>query len=271
MNVSRRGSLLLVAAIACSSLTALAQQPQKPAAPTAAQLEQRVKELESRLDSADLRAKAAALDTEYVQRIQKQYESYYEKAFNTQIIIVTIIGLIVAVVGKFGVDHIVQSKLMEASATLREEFTQKLAAKMMRLDNDFSRKSTNSYYLLLGVAMVAAGEHSDALEIFRETLAFYKRDKSLGLVLRTTGPSLRRSVGALLNNIFFAIQRIDPTHFEENAKNELAKELYDDLEEELALVALYTPELAPIIRERKQAATSPALSSGLPVKPTPSK
>jgi hypothetical protein len=93
--------------------------------------------------------------------------------------------------------------------------------------------------------MVAAGEHADALEIFRETLAFYKRDKSSGLVLRTTGPSLRRSVGTLLNNIFFAIQRIDPTHFEENAKNELAKELYDDLEEELALVALDMPELAP--------------------------
>ena len=264
----------LACVLICSSLTTSAQQPQKPAAPTTAQLEQleqRVRETESRLDAAELKAKSAALDSDYVQRIQKQDETYYEKAFNTQIISVTIIGLIVALVGKFGVDHIVQSKLMEASVTLREELTQKLAAKMMRLDNDFSRKSTNSYYLLLGAAMVAAGEHADALEIFRETLAFYKRDKSLGLVLRTTGPSLRRSVGALLNNIFFAIQRIDPTHFEENAKNELAKELYDDLEEELALVALDTPELAPIIRKRKKDAASPASASELPVKPTPSK
>jgi hypothetical protein len=141
------------------TLTALAQQPQKPAAPTTAQLEQleqRVKGTESRLDAAELKAKSAALDTDYVQRIQKQYESYYEKAFNTQIIIVTIIGLIVALVGKFGVDHMVQSKLMEASATLREEFTQKLAAKMMRLDNDFSRKSTNSYYLLLALIIQCA-------------------------------------------------------------------------------------------------------------------
>lgn len=64
--------------------------------------------LESQLKEAQAKADRAAMEKDYIERIQKEVNAYYEKAFATQIIVITIIGLIVGLIGKFGVDHIVQ-------------------------------------------------------------------------------------------------------------------------------------------------------------------
>src|SRR5467141_846952 len=74
---------------------ALAQQkPASPSPHSQAQLEDRVKELETRLNAAEQKAASAALEKDYITRVQKQYETYYEKAFNTQGWILTILGII---------------------------------------------------------------------------------------------------------------------------------------------------------------------------------
>ena len=48
-----------------------------------------------------------------------------------------------------------------------------------------------------------------------------------------------------------AIELIDPAHFEEKLKEKMSHDLYNDLEDEFALVALKMPAVAHLIRERK--------------------
>jgi hypothetical protein len=60
---------------------------------------------------------------------------------------------------------------------------------------------------------------------FRAALAIYKSNK----------PLFEKSSGATTaRNIFVTIQKEHEANFEENAKEELADELYNDLEDELA-------------------------------------
>ncbi len=70
-----------------------------------------------------------------MERTQKEVNAYYEKAFNTQIIIVTITGIIIGLAGKFGVDHIVAGKLTEASTKLRDNFTKQLASELKKMND----------------------------------------------------------------------------------------------------------------------------------------
>jgi hypothetical protein len=72
-------SIPLIVLLAAHSPT-LAQQKTAPPPPhTQAQLEDRVKELETRLDSAEQKAAGAAMEKDYITRVQKQYETYYER------------------------------------------------------------------------------------------------------------------------------------------------------------------------------------------------
>ncbi len=83
---------------------ALAQQKTAPPSPNSqAQLEDRVKELETRLSAAEQKAASATMEKDYITRVQKQYETYYEKAFNTQVTTLSIIALFITIV--FGLTH----------------------------------------------------------------------------------------------------------------------------------------------------------------------
>ena len=53
-------------------------------------------------------------------------------------------------------------------------------------------------------------------------------------------------------------QNEDKANFEENAKKELASELYNGLEEELALAAVTLNWLTPLLNERNSASSRPA-------------
>src|SRR6266568_3041934 len=117
---------------------ALAQQKTATPAPNSqAQLEDRVKELETRLSAAEQKAASAAMEKDYITRIQKQYEAYYEKAFNTQVTIVSTLALfitiVLAIAAKFGFDTFdrrIDTALTEASAQLRTEFNQQLRTEL---------------------------------------------------------------------------------------------------------------------------------------------
>lgn len=108
--------VLLAGVTAAASLTG-AQKSALPQQIEQQRLNERVDALESQLKEAQAKADRAAMEKDYIERIQKEVNAYYEKAFNTQLAIVTIIAVIVGLVGKFGVDHIVQSKLTEASTS----------------------------------------------------------------------------------------------------------------------------------------------------------
>lgn len=112
-----------------------------------------MKELEKRLDATDQKAASAAMEKDYITRVQKEYEAYYEKAYNTQVWILSILGLILTTLfflaGRIGFsvfDRRIDSALREASAQLRTEFTQLLEkeTKALRESNAAQIKELDS-------------------------------------------------------------------------------------------------------------------------------
>src|SRR5215472_17310724 len=90
MNNIRQCILVMVIALAFLSPAARSEQPQR--APRLTQ-EDRIKRLEERADAAERAASSAAMEKDYITRIQKQYESYYQKVFSTQLWTLGIMGL----------------------------------------------------------------------------------------------------------------------------------------------------------------------------------
>jgi hypothetical protein len=219
-----------------------------------------VEELGSRMKAAEEKIDRSAMERGYIEHIQKDARDYYEKAFNTQIIMVTIIGLFVAAAGKFGVDHIVQGKLTEASANLQEEFTKKLDERFQQLENaltkrveeteaDLETKSDFQFYFAQGLALGVHNRYEQARGLYRLALTRYKSGKSREVIKE-------RAAITVLNNIFSMMEREDGQNYTENAKKELARELYNDLEDELAQSALELTWLASLVKERKEAPSS---------------
>ena len=131
----------LAYALICSfAAAAVAQQPQKAGPASQPQLEERVKKLEDRADNADVQTKKAALDTDYIQRVQKQYETYYEKVLSTQATVFSVvgilltIGLFIAARFSFNVfERLTKSALAEATAELRKDYARALATEVQKL------------------------------------------------------------------------------------------------------------------------------------------
>jgi uncharacterized membrane protein (DUF106 family) len=262
--------VLLAGVTAAASLTG-AQKSALPQPTEQQKLKERVDALESQLKEAQAKADRAAMEKDYIERIQKEVNAYYEKAFNTQLATVTIIGLIVGLIGKFGVDHIVQSKLTKASTTLRDGFRKELtdelqklrdsnAAQINQLEDDLMLRSEYGFQVLQALTQATAHEYAAALDCRRDALRAYKRSKPRQLFSKEFGPNT-------LHQIFFTIEEANPANFREVAKEELANELYDGLEEELAQAALQLEWLAPLVRERKRGApapTQPATPAAVP-------
>ena len=244
---------------------------QKPAQQEQQKLKDRIDALDNEIKAVNEKSDRAAMEKDYIERIQTDAKAYYEKAFNTQLIIVSIIGLFLAVVGKFGVDHIVHSKVTEASANLRAALTTQLAAeleklrqsnaaqvkllqdnlqkRMNELEHDLNCRTSYSFYVAQGQAAGADGRHDQALNSFRRALKTYKSGQHLFAT---------DNGGRVLRNIFVAVKNLHKDNFTEEAKKELANELYNDLEDELAQAALVLTWLGPLVVERVTAQPTPA-------------
>ena len=223
---------------------------------------------ESRLKAAEEKADRALMEKDYIERIQKEVNAYYEKAFNSLMAIVGIISLLIAVGATFGVNNLVQSKLTDASTRLREEFTKILDEKFAQLEKshadrlkqlegslqerisslgeDLEIRGKFSSWSLQGTALLVGNQPADAIDSFRKALAFYKRGKARQLFVTKSG-------GQVIANLFLALKRLNPPQFDEAAKKEIATPTYEDLDEELALAALENAYLAPLIKHRKVA------------------
>ena len=279
MNTIRQCIVALVATLAFLSPAVRSEQPQK--APRLTQ-EDRIKRLEERADAAEKAASSAAMEKDYITRTQKQYESYYQKAFNTQIWALAIMGLtltgVFVLVARFSLNMIDErTKTATAGATvqMRNEYARTLAkeaqklwdsnaadikklnealtAQIAKLDQDLKERSDFQIEFVQGLAAGVASRDGDSAATFRSALSTYRLGKPRDLIETKVGATTVR-------HVFELLRKTHAENYVEEARQELADPLYDDLREELALAALQSPWLTPLINERRPAIPEPSAS-----------
>ena len=276
MTTIRQRILVLAAVLAFFSPALRSEQPQKGSRATA---EDRLKKLEERADAAEKAASSALMEKDYITRTQKQYESYYQKVLNTQMWTLGIMGLILTgvfvLVARFSLKMIdVQTKIATAGATvqMRNEYARALAKEVQKLGDcnaadikklkgtltaQFAELEQNLKdrcdFQMQFVQALAEGldeRQGDSLLTFRSALRIYKSGKPRNLIEAKVGATTARS-------IFESLRKKHGENYVDKAREELADSLYNDLEEELALAALQSPWLTPLINERSPALPEP--------------
>jgi hypothetical protein len=265
----RQYILVLAAAFAFFSTALRSEQPQKTSRPTQ---EERVKKLEERADAIEKTASSAALEKDYITRTQKQYESYYQKVLNTQMWTLGMMGLILTgvfvLVAKFSLKMIHEqatTAMAGATVQMRNEYARALAkeaqklwdsnaadvkklketltAQFAELEQNHKDRSDFQMQFVQALAEGLDERQGDALLPLRNALRTYKSGKPRKLLEAKVGAIATRS-------IFDSIRRKHQENYVDKAREELADSLYNDLEEELALAALQSPWLTPLINER---------------------
>jgi multidrug efflux pump subunit AcrB len=273
----RRHILLLAAVLAFFSPALRAEQPQKASHSTA---EDRLKKLEERADAAEKAASSAAMEKDYITRTQKQYESYYQRVLNTQMWTLGIMGVILVgvfvLVARFSLKLIdEQTKTATAGATvqMRNEYAralakdvqklwdsnaadikklkETLAAEFAELEQNLKDRSDFQAQFVQAHAEELDESQGDSVVTFRNALRTYKSGKARNLIEAKVGATTARSV-------FESLRRKHRENYVDKAREELADSLYNDLKEELALAALQSPWLTPLINERNPPPPEPA-------------
>jgi hypothetical protein len=277
LTTIRQRILFLAAVLVFFSPALRSEQPQKASRPTQ---EDRLKKLEERADAAEKAASSAVMEKDYITRTQKQYESYYQKVLNTQMWTLGLMGLILTgvfvLVARFSLKMIdEQTKTSTAGATvqMRNEYARALAKEVQKLwDSNaadvkklketltaqFAELEQNlkdrSDFQMQFVQALAEGldeRQGDSLLTFRNALRTYKSGRPRKLIEVTVGATTARS-------IFESLRRKHGENYADKAREELADSLYNDLKEELALAALQSPWLTPLINERSPAIPEPS-------------
>jgi hypothetical protein len=292
MNKICRCILLLVAAFTFISPVIRSEQPQKASHPSQ---EDRIKKLEDRADATEKAAAAAAMEKDYIARTQKLYESYYQKTFNTQMWTLGIVGILLTavfgLVAKLSLETFEQrtklatadataqmrnehgrilakevQKLWDSNAADTKKLKETLTAQIAVLEQNLKDRSEFEIQFVHGLVGTAEDHHDHSVANFRQALTAYKSSKTRNLIETKLGATTVRL-------IFEALRKKHGENFEEKAREELADPLYNGLEEELALTALQSPWLAPLITERSPAVPEPpapeAANDPRPVTPTP--
>jgi hypothetical protein len=269
-------SIATIVLLATHPAAAAAQKPAALQPADQQKLKERVDALESQLKEAQAKADRAAIQKDYIERVEKDTEKYYERAFETQVkfldwivILVAAAPLLVGLLSFRAIDRRIQDRLRHASTQLRTEFAERLAnetnalqeahaAELKVLEDDLTKRITEQeqnlkfrsdyqHYFAQALAFAAAGSHGIARDQFRRALMIYKHTRAKHLIDKLGGGAVTAE------NLFRTFHKEDQAKFRENAKNELADKLYNDLEEELALAALNLDWLAPLVKERKPA------------------
>ena len=273
-------SVTLAVAFAIATLGLNSAPQPKSTAPTPAQLQAQIDALRTRLEAAEKAGANAAMEKDYLERIQKECESYYEKAFTTQVSIVSIISLFITlllwIAARFSFrvfDDRTNRALKDATTELRREYASALAAEVRNLKDtnaadierlrtaltdrnketemDLTTRSSFAFAVNQGQAAMAAHDFDEALDQFRFALQIYKDAKPRHL--------FRPEVGATtLVNILSALHDANPLTHEDAIKKHLANPLYDGLKQELALAAAERPQYCQAISERIKSSSSPS-------------
>jgi multidrug efflux pump subunit AcrB len=273
----RRHILLLAAVLAFFSPALRSEQPQKASHSTP---EDRLKKLEERAEAAEKAASSAAMEKDYITRTQKQYESYYQRVLNTQMWTLGIMGVVLVgvfvLVARFSLKLIdEQTKTATAGATvqMRNEYARALAkdvqklwdsnaadikklketltAQFAELEQNLKDRSDFQAQFVQALAEELDESQGDSVVTFRNALRTYKSGKARNLIDAKVGATTARSV-------FESLRRKHRENYVDKAREELADSLYNDLKEELALAALQSPWLTPLINERNPPPPEPA-------------
>jgi hypothetical protein len=268
--------LALVAIVTIFGPALRSEQPQKA---SHANQEDRIKKLEERVDASEKTASSGVMEKDYITRVQKQYESYYQKVLSTQMWTLGIMGVILigvfVLVARFSLRMIdEQTKTATAGATvqMRNEYARALAKEVQKLwdtnaadvkklketlTGQFAELEQNlkdrSNFQMQFVQALAEGVHEgqgDSLVTLHNALRTYKSGKPRNLIEAKVGATTARS-------IFESLRIKHEENYVDKAREELADSLYDDLEEELALAVLRSPWLTPLINERSPALPEP--------------
>jgi hypothetical protein len=276
LTTIRQRILVLAAVLAFFSPALRSEQPQKASRPIQ---EDRLKKLEERADAAEKAASSAVMEKDYITRTQRQYESYYQKVLNTQMWTLGIMGLILTgvfvLVARFSLRMIdEQTKTATAGATvqMRNEYARALAKEVQKLwdsnaadvkklketlaaqftglEQNLKDRSDFQMQFVQALAEGLDERQGDSLLMFRNALRTYKSGKTRNLIEAKVGATTARS-------IFESLRREHGENYLDKAREELADSCYNDLQEELALAALQSPWLTPLINERSPALPEP--------------
>ena len=219
------------------------------------------------------------MEKDYITRTQKQYESYYQRVLITQMCTLGIMGLILTgvfvLVARFSLKMIdEQTKTATAGATvqMRNEYARALAKEVQKLGDsnaadvkrlkealtarfaelELNLKTQSNFQSQFVQALAEAldDRQGESPLTFRNALRTYKSGKSRNLIEAKLGATAARS-------IFESLRRNHGENYVDKAREELADSLYNGLEEELALAALQSPWLTPLINERTPALPEP--------------
>lgn len=276
MNIICRRILVLMAALAFLTPAVFSQQSQK--APHLTQ-EDRIKKLEDRADEAEKAAGAAAMEKDYIARTQKLYESYYQKTSVVQMWTLAIVGLLLisvfGLVVRFSLNLFEQrtklatadataqmrnehgrilakevQKLWDSNAADTKKLKESLTAQIALLEQNLKDRSDFEIQFVQGIDAASGGRHEDSVAAFRLALAAYKACKPRNLIET-------KVAAATIRHLFESLQKHHAEKSVEKARQELADPLYNGLEEDLALTALQSPWLTPLINERTPAVPEP--------------
>lgn len=276
MTFIRHRFLVLVTFLAIFSPTLRSEQSQKA---SRANQEDRLKKLEERADAAEKAAGSAVMEKDYLTRTQKQYESYYQKVLNTQMWTVGIIGLILTgvfvLVVRFSLKTIDQQtknaaaeatvqmrnenarvlakdiqKLWDSNATDVKKLRETLTAQFAELEQMLKDRSNFQMQFVQALTEGLDEHQGDSLLAFRAALRTYKSGKPRKLIEVKLGATIARA-------IFESLRKKHGENYLDKAREELADSLYSGLDEELALAALQSPWLAPLVNERTPALPEP--------------
>jgi len=275
--ISKRQRILVLAAfLAIFSPPLRSEQPQKGSRAT---LEDRLKKLEERADAAEKVVSTAVMENDYLTRTQKQYESYYQRVLNTQVGTVGIMGLILTgvfvLVARFSlkmIDQQTKNATAEAMIQMRNEYSRALAkdvqklwdsnavdvrklretqtAQFAELEQKLKNRSDFQMQFVQALAEGLDERPGDSLLTFRAALRTYKSGKPRNLIEAKLGATVARS-------IFESLRKTHGENYIDKAREELADSLYSGVDEELALAALQSPWLTPLINERRPALPEP--------------
>jgi hypothetical protein len=219
------------------------------------------------------------MEKDYITRTQKQYESYYQKAFNTQMWTLGIMGLLLTgvyvLVARFSlkmIDEHTKTATAGATVQMRNEYARALAkevqklwdsnaadvknlketltAQFTELEQNLKNRSDFQMQFVQALAENLDEHQGDSLLRFRNALRTYKSGKPRNLIEAQMGATTARS-------IFESLRKKHGEDYVDKAREELADSFYNGLQEELALAALQSPWLTPLINERSPAFPEP--------------
>jgi len=157
-------------------------------------------------------------------------------------------------------------KLWHSNATDIKKLKEGLTAQVTELERNLKDRSEFQFQFVQGLAGSVHLRFSDSIVAFRNALRAYKSGKSRKLIETTVGVTT-------VVNLFESVRKEHEENYVEKIREELADPLYDHLEEELAVAALQSPWLTPLINERKPAVPEPPTQKPTvevrPAAPTP--